>query len=72
MNFIKRLVEKRVEKRIALIFGERTPEQEKMYQEQLHIRDKLGFERDNDTQSWLRMHQILLDYEHRISKLEGK
>jgi hypothetical protein len=48
----------------------RTPEQEVMYQEQLRIRALLGFEQGNDTQNWLRMHQILLDHENRLTKLE--
>ena len=50
----------------------RTPEQEAMYQEQLRIRALLGFEEGNDTQNWLRMHQILLDHENRLKGLESK
>ena len=50
----------------------RTPEQEAQYQEQLRIRDELGFERGNDTQNWLRMHQILLDHENRLTDLETR
>ena len=70
MNFLNRLVERRVEKRIAVIFKQRTPEEEAMYQEQLRIRDELGFERENDTQAWLRLHQILLSHEERLKHLE--
>jgi hypothetical protein len=73
MNFFKKLVEKKVEKRIAVVLGDRTPEQEVMYQEQLRIRDELGgFKLGNDPQNWLRMHQILLDYEKRLKNLESR
>jgi hypothetical protein len=51
---------------------ERTPEQEVMYTEQLQIQQELGMERGDDTQNWLRMHQIMLDHENRIKALEGK
>ena len=71
MNFLNRLVERRVEKRIAVIFKQRTPEEEAMHQDQLRIRDELGFERGNDTQAWLRLHQILLDHEERLKALEN-
>jgi hypothetical protein len=54
------------------ITDQRTPEQEAMFQEQLRIADELGFERGNATQSWLRLHQIMLDHENRIKALEGK
>ena len=54
------------------ITDQRTPEQEAMYKEQLRIRALLGFEEGNDTQNWLRMHQIMLDHENRIKALEGK
>ena len=50
----------------------RTPEQEAMWQEQLRIRDDLGFIRDNDAQNWLRMHQILQDHDKRLKALENK
>lgn len=72
MNWLNKLIEKRVEKRISVIFGQRTQEQEEMFQEQLRIKDALGFERGNDTQNWLRMHQILLDHENRLTALEEK
>jgi uncharacterized protein (DUF2225 family) len=54
------------------ITDKRTPEQEAMYKEQLAIQAMLGFERGNDTQNWLRTHQIMLDHENRIKALEGK
>ena len=72
MNFLNRLIQKKVDKRIAVIFNHRTPEEEDMYQEQLRIRDELGFERGNDTQAWLRLHQILLDHEERLKHMEKK
>jgi hypothetical protein len=50
----------------------RTPEQEAMWQEQNRIKDALGLEHGNDHQNWLRLHQILLDHEKRLTALEGK
>ena len=55
-----------------VIVYNRTAEQEAMYQEQLRIRALLGFEEGNDTQNWLRMHQILLDHENRLTALETR
>lgn len=55
------------------LFGKKqqwTPEQEEMFQEQFRIWDALGFERGNDTQNWLRLHEILLDHEQRLKLLE--
>jgi hypothetical protein len=53
-----------------IIIYNRTAEQEAMFQEQLRIRALLGFEEGNDTQNWLRIHQIMLDHENRIKALE--
>lgn len=71
MNWLKKLFGKEEPLRVY-ITDKRTPEQEAMYKEQLRIRAMLGFEEGNDTQNWLRMHQIMLDYEKRIKALEGK
>jgi hypothetical protein len=54
------------------ITSQRTPEQEVMFQEQSRIRALLGFEAGNDTQNWLRLHQILLDHENRLTDLETR
>jgi hypothetical protein len=51
---------------------QRTPEQEEMFHEQRILKDALGMEHGNDYQNWLRLHQILMDYEERLKKLEGK
>ena len=51
---------------------QRTPEQEAMHKEQLAIQAMLGFERGDNAQNWLRMHQILLDHAQRLTALEGK
>ena len=59
------------QRRVYIEIG-RTPEQEAMFKEQLRIQGLLGFERGNDTQNWLRSHQIMLDHENRIKALEGK
>ena len=71
MNWLKKLFGKDEPPRLY-ITDQRTPEQEVMFQEQLRIADELGFERGNATQSWLRLHQIMLDHENRIKALEGK
>jgi len=54
------------------ITDKRTPEQEEMFQEQKSIQTLLGFDHGDSHQNWLRMHQILLDYEKRLKVLEGK
>ena len=54
------------------VSDQRTPEQEAMHKEQLAIQSQLGFERGDTHQNWLRMHQILLDHEKRLTALEGK
>ena len=55
-----------------VIIYNRTAEQEAMFQEQLRIRALLGFKEGNDTQNWLRIHQIMLDHEMRLIDLENK
>tara|TARA_R110000868_G_scaffold32653_3_gene118969 strand:- start:9334 stop:9552 length:219 start_codon:yes stop_codon:yes gene_type:complete len=50
----------------------RTPEQEVMFQEQKRIQDALGMEHGDDTQNWLRLHQIMLDHEKRLIALDSK
>ena len=71
MNFLSKLFgeKPKEEPRVYVNAYERTPEQELMFQEQLRIKDALGFEHGNDTQNWLRMHQILLDHEDRLNNL---
>jgi hypothetical protein len=54
------------------ITDKRTPEQEAMYKEQLVIQRQLGFEQGDGAQNWLRLHQILLDYEDRLKHLESQ
>ena len=71
MNWLKKLFGKEEPLRVY-ITNQRTPEQEAMHKEQLRRRALLGFEEGNDTQNWLRMHQIMLDHENRIKALEGK
>lgn len=71
MNWLKKLFGKQEPLRVY-ITDQRTPEQEAMYKEQLAIQAMLGFERGDDTQNWLRTHQIMLDHENRIKALEGK
>ena len=71
MNWLKKLLGKG-EPLQVYITDERTPEQEAMHKEQLAIQSQLGFERGDNAQNWLRMHQILLDHEKRLTALEGK
>lgn len=54
------------------VSDQRTPEQEAMHKEQLAIQSQLGFARGDTHQNWLRMHQILLDHEKRLTALEDK
>ena len=73
MNFLNKLFGKKPkeEPRIYVNAYERTPEQEAMFQEQRVIKDALGMEHGNDTQNWLRLHQILSDHEGRLKALEN-
>jgi hypothetical protein len=72
MNFFKKLIQRKVEKRIAVVFEPRTREQDAMYQEQLRIQHMLGFGKDwENARNWLRLHQILLDHEKRLKHLES-
>ena len=48
------------------------PDRRKMQDEMNILKHKLGFEFDNEAQNWLRLHQILMDYETRLAELEGK
>ena len=63
---------KEVEAMEVYITDKRTPEQEEMFQEQRILKDALGMEHFNDHQNWLRLHQILWDYEKRIKHLESQ
>ena len=71
MNWLMKLFSKEEPLRVY-ITDQRTPEQEAMFQEQRRIGDVLGFEHGNATQSWLRLHQILIDHEKRLTVLEGE
>lgn len=63
---------KEVEAMEVYITDKRTPEQEAMYKEQLVIQRQLGFEVGDGAQNWLRLHQILMDYEKRLKHLESQ
>jgi len=71
MNWLKKLFGKEKQMRVY-ITDKRTPEQEVMFQEQKRIQALLGFERGDNAQNWLRMHQIMLDHESRLTALESK
>jgi len=71
MKWLKKLLGKDEPLRVY-ITDEQTPEQEAMHKEQLAIQSQLGFERGDNAQNWLRMHQILLNHENRLTALEGK
>ena len=68
---MEKLFGKEDQQRVYIEIG-RTPEQEEMFKEQQAISALLGFEQGNDVQNWLRLHQIILDHENRITALEGK
>jgi hypothetical protein len=72
MNFLNKLFGKKPKEEPMRLYitKQRTPEQEAMFQEQRVIKDTLGMEHGNDYQNWLRLHQILLDHEDRLKKLE--
>jgi len=63
---------KEVEAMKVYITDKRTPEQEEMFKEQKSIQTLLGFDHGDSHQNWLRMHQILWDYEKRIKHLESQ
>ena len=71
MNWLKKLFGRKV---VVLEWRDTLPpEQQEMYDEQLKIQAKLGFSAAaSNAQNWLRLHQILLDYEKRLKVLEGK
>ena len=56
----------------ALIKGHRAeaPDRHAMQDEMNIIQHQLGFEFGNEEQNWLRLHQILMDYEERLKHLE--
>ena len=56
----------------ALIKGHRAeaPDRHAMQDEMNILKHKLGFEFGNEEQNWLRLHQILMDYENRLQHLE--
>jgi len=60
---------------LEVLIGHRAPDPDKykMQDEMNIIQHQLGFETfGNETQNWLRLHQIMLDHENRIKALEGK
>lgn len=71
MNWLMKKLFGKDQRRVYIEIG-RTPEQEAMFQEQKRIKDLLGFKHGDDTQNWLRIHQIMLDHEKRLAELEGK
>jgi lipase chaperone LimK len=52
--------------------AEERERQHRMRVEQLTIQQELGFNAEDDTQSWLRLHQLLKSHEERITALEKK
>jgi hypothetical protein len=71
MKWLKKLLGKEEPLRVY-ITNERTPDQEEMFFEQKRIQTLLGFEHGDSHQNWLRMHQIMLDHETRLTALESK
>ncbi len=54
----------------TIIVVEADERQNAMRREQLAIQSELGFDPDDSTQAWLRLHQLLKDHEDRIKALE--
>tara|TARA_R110000868_G_scaffold143171_2_gene360985 strand:+ start:4998 stop:5228 length:231 start_codon:yes stop_codon:yes gene_type:complete len=73
MNFLNKLFGKKPKEELRIYVNayDQTPEQEAMWQEQNRIKDALGFYHGNDHQNWLRLHQILLNHDERLKKLEN-
>ena len=56
-------------KELEALLGHRA-DKSTMQDEMNILKHKLGFEFDNEAQNWLRLHQILMDYEERLKHLE--
>jgi hypothetical protein len=59
---------------LEALIGHRAPDPDKykMQDEMNIIQHQLGFKTfGNETQNWLRLHQIMLDHENRIKHLEA-
>jgi hypothetical protein len=74
MNFLNKLFGRKPKEELRIYVNAygRTPEQEAMHKEQVVIQGQLGMEHGDNTQNWLRLHQILIDYEERLKILEDK
>jgi hypothetical protein len=59
---------------VEVWIGHRAPDPDRhaMQDEMNIIQHQLGFEVGNEPQNWLRLHQILLDHEERLKKLESQ
>ncbi len=56
----------------VLVVDHDAVERQRMKDKQRDLQRKLGISAYDDVQSWLRLHEILSDYEDRIAALEGK
>jgi hypothetical protein len=57
--------------RVYIEDRERTIKEEQMRERQLMLQHAMGFDPSDPAQCWMRLHEILMDHENRISKLEG-
>ena len=55
----------------SLVTVEHDEREREMMREQRYIQLDLGFDPDDSTQGWLRLHQLLKSHEDRITALEG-
>jgi hypothetical protein len=65
-----RQLKERSSSRLVLVDPDRQERVKAMLAEQTNIQLELGFDPNDSTHGWLRLHQILKDHEDRIKKLE--
>lgn len=63
---------KRWTPRLVIVDPQREAEVAAMRAEQSALQTRLGINEKDDVQAWLRLHQLLQNYEDRISALERK
>lgn len=57
--------------RAYIVDRKREEEEARMRERQLMLQHAMGFDPTDTTQCWMRLHEILMEHENRISKLEG-
>lgn len=64
---------KKIRNPVKVYIADRKREEEeaRMRERQLMLQHAMGFDPTDQTQCWMRLHEILMEHENRISKLEG-